>query len=213
VRTNDLVLMLSSGISRTNSYAIGRRFGLALFAGFVLATVMLMAIYGVRSDMPWVLLTGRFWFKAAFPVAVVAVALGLATRLSRPGARLGTAWFALAVPLLAIWISSALVVLSAPPALRLDLVLGSSWRICTMNIAMLSVPTFVAVFWAMRGLAPTRLMLAGAGAGLLAGAQGALVYTLYCVETTVPFWGVWYVLGMLVPTIAGGVLGPRLLRW
>jgi hypothetical protein len=29
----------------------------------------------------------------------------------------------------------------------------------------------------------------------------------------VPFWGVWYVLGMLVPTVLGGLLGPRVLRW
>jgi len=47
---------------------------------------------------------------------------------------------------------------------------------------------------------------------LLSGAQAVLVYTLYCVEMTVPFWGVWYVLGMLVPTGLGGLLGPKVLR-
>ncbi|MEJ0004740.1 MAG: NrsF family protein [Pararobbsia sp.] len=31
----------------------------------------------------------------------------------------------------------------------------------------------------------------GAGVGLFAGAQAVLVHTLYCVETAVPFWGVW----------------------
>jgi hypothetical protein len=29
----------------------------------------------------------------------------------------------------------------------------------------------------------------------------------------VAFWAVWYVLGMLVPTAIGALLGPRLLRW
>ena len=44
------------------------------------------------------------------------------------------------------------------------------------------LPVFVATLWAMKGLAPTRLALAGAAAGLLAGAVGAVVYTLHCPE-------------------------------
>ncbi|MEG0969467.1 MAG: NrsF family protein, partial [Pseudomonas sp.] len=27
------------------------------------------------------------------------------------------------------------------------------------------------------------------------------------------FWGVWYVLGMAIPTLIGALLGPRWLRW
>ena len=63
------------------------------------------------------------------------------------------------------------------------------------------------------GLAPTRLRLAGAAAGLLSGAVGALVYSLHCPELAAPFLGFWYLLGMLIPTAAGALLGPRLLRW
>jgi len=82
-----------------------------------------------------------------------------------------------------------------------------------MNIALLSIPTFACVFWAIRGLAPTRLRLAGAAGGLLAGSIATLVYSLHCPEMSVAFWAVWYVLGMLIPTAVGAVLGPRLLRW
>ncbi|WP_411353665.1 NrsF family protein [Pseudomonas citronellolis] len=28
-----------------------------------------------------------------------------------------------------------------------------------------------------------------------------------------PFWSIWYLLGMLLPTLLGAMLGPRLLRW
>ena len=28
-----------------------------------------------------------------------------------------------------------------------------------------------------------------------------------------PFLGTWYLLGILVPTVAGALLGPRMLRW
>ena len=78
---------------------------------------------------------------------------------------------------------------------------------------MLSVPVFIAVFWALRGLAPTRLVLTGAVGGLLSGAVATLAYCLHCPEMGVAFWGVWYVLGMLLPTAIGALLGPRLLRW
>ena len=70
-----------------------------------------------------------------------------------------------------------------------------------------------ATLWAMKGLAPTRLSLAGGAAGLLAGTIGALVYALHCPEMEAPFIGVWYVAGMLIPTAAGASLGPIVLRW
>ena len=151
--------------------------------------------------------------KVAFPITIAAAALLVATRLLRPGASTKVAWMALTVPLLTTWFATALTIFAAPAALRLGLILGTTWRVCVFNIVLLSAPTFAAVFWATRGLAPTRLSLAGAGAGLVAGAQAVLAYVLYSVEMTVPFWGVWYVLGMFVPTVVGALLGPRLLRW
>jgi len=75
------------------------------------------------------------------------------------------------------------------------------------------VPVFAATLWAMKGLAPTRPALAGAAAGLLAGAMAALVYALHCPEMEAPFIGVWYVVGMLIPAAAGALLGPLVLRW
>lgn len=65
----------------------------------------------------------------------------------------------------------------------------------------------------MRSLAPTSLPLAGAAAGLLAGSVGALVYCLHCPEMGAPFIGTWYLLGMLIPTAAGALLGRFVLRW
>lgn len=96
---------------------------------------------------------------------------------------------------------------------RLALLLGSSWSVCPWRIAVLSIPSFVLMLWAVKGLAPTRLRLAGAGAGMLSGAIGALVYLLYCPELAPPFLLVWYTLGMLVPAGVGALVGPRVLRW
>ena len=65
----------------------------------------------------------------------------------------------------------------------------------------------------MKGLAPTNLRLAGAAAGFVSGSIGALVYCLHCPELGVPFVGFWYLLGILIPTTVGAMLGERLLRW
>ena len=75
------------------------------------------------------------------------------------------------------------------------------------------MPVFAAIVWAMRGFAPTHLRRAGAAVGFAAGAIGALAYTLHCPELNAPFLGIWYVAGILIPTVVGAVVGPRLLRW
>jgi len=91
--------------------------------------------------------------------------------------------------------------------------LGQTWTVCPGLIALLSLPVLVGTLWAMKGLAPTQPILAGAAAGLLAGAVATAVYALHCPEMAAPFLATWYLAGMLIPTVAGALLGPRLLRW
>jgi hypothetical protein len=102
---------------------------------------------------------------------------------------------------------------NAEAAERTELLRGISWTVCSANIALLSLPVFVALVWLMKGLAPTRLRLSGAAAGIAAGGVGALVYTVHCPELAAPFLALWYVLGMLLPAALGAWVGPRLLRW
>jgi ABC-type multidrug transport system fused ATPase/permease subunit len=91
--------------------------------------------------------------------------------------------------------------------------LSQFYNLCLVNIPLLSVPAFVLAFSALRGLAPTRPTLAGAAAGLSAGAAAAFAYAIHCPELTAPFLGAWYVIGMLVPTAMGALLGRHWLRW
>ena len=170
-------------------------------------------LLGVRSDLAAAVLLPMFWVKLAFPACLAAGALFAAGRLSRPGARLGRVGSALAAPVLAMWLLAAFALATATAGEREALVFGGTWNVCPLLVALLSLPVFVAAMWAMRGLAPTRLALAGAAAGLLSGAVGALIYALHCPEMDAPFLAIWYLLGMLIPTAAGALLGPRLLRW
>lgn len=213
MKTDDLISMLASNVPPVEPRIVAKRFSLAVVIGLFLALLVLLTFFGVRPDLAEVAATPLFWGKLALPASLLGGALMMTSRLARPGVRAGSSWAAIGLPVGAVWLAAAGLLLSVSADNRWTLVLGNTWRTCPINIAMLSIPAFVAVFWAMRGLAPTRLRLAGAASGLLAGSMATLAYSLHCPEMSVAFWAVWYVLGMLVPTVIGALLGPRLLRW
>lgn len=213
MKTDDLVTLLATGAAAVDPNAAARRFATAIGWGAFGALLLMAILLGVRPDLADAVRLPMFWVKLAFAGSLAAASLLAAMRLSRPGMRLAWVPGMLAVPLLAMWALAAVVLARADPALRVQLFFGETWTSCPFLIAMLSVPVFIAVLWAMKGLAPTRLRLAGTAAGLLAGTTGALVYCLHCPELEAPFLGFWYLLGMLIPTAVGALLGPRLLRW
>ncbi|WP_106279799.1 DUF1109 domain-containing protein [Paraburkholderia sp. BL25I1N1] len=213
MRTSDLILRLTKNLLPIESNFSSKRLNRALSVGMSSSTALLVILYGIRSDMPELLLTTMFWVRLAFPVTTLIAALNLAGRLGRPGAPVKLAWLAVTLPFIVMLLVAAFVVFATPPGYRLRLMLGTTWRVTTANIVLLSLPSLAAVMHALKGLAPTRLILAGTGAGLLAGAQGLLVYSLYCSEMSVPFWGVWYVLGISITAGIGALIGPLYLRW
>ena len=213
MKTDELITMLASGAEVVEPHALRRRFALALGWGAFGTTLLMAILLGVRPDIAEAARLPMFWVKVALPAALLAGALLATIRLSCPGVRLGRVPAAIAAPVLAIWLFAAIVLLGAAPAERSQLVFADTWAYCPIIIAALSVPLFGALLWAMKGLAPTRLALAGAAAGLLAGAGGALIYSLHCTEMAAPFLGIWYVLGMSVPAAVGAVIGPSVLRW
>jgi hypothetical protein len=211
MKTDDLIAMLARGEAAVAPRAAQRRYAAALAAGVAGAAILLTAI-GTCPDLAQALYLPMFWGKSGFTAAVAAAGLLLVVRLSSPGAALGLAPLALAVPFVAVW-AAAGVTLASADANPATLFLGETWYSCPALAALLSAPALVVVLWAMKGLAPTRLRLAGAATGVLAGGIGATLYSLHCIEMTAPYIGVWYVLGIALPVLAGALLGPRLLRW
>jgi hypothetical protein len=108
---------------------------------------------------------------------------------------------------------AAVSLMHAAPDERAQLFWGQTWRYCPFLIALLSLPFLAAILKVMRSLAPVRLRQAGAGAGFAAGAAATLVYSLHCPEIAAPFIGFWYLIGILIPTGIGALIGPRILRW
>ncbi len=213
MRTDDLVAALAANISPIDPMQAERRFAAKLMAGALAAFVAMLALMGPRADLTAAAVLPMFWMKVLFPACLAIAAFVALRRLSHPGMRLGRASVGAVLPLTLVWTVAGLVLLAAPASERPALLLGETWAECPFGIALLSVPALGLSLWATRELAPTRLSLAGATAGLFAGAVGAFAYALHCPETQAPFLAVWYVLGMLIPTGAGAVLGRRLLHW
>ncbi|EGI75956.1 DUF1109 domain-containing protein [Hylemonella gracilis] len=214
MKTKDMISLLAADVAPVDRHVAAKRFAGALLVGGIGAVLLMLLRFGLRPDLQAMLSVPLFWIKMAVPLALGLGALAAAARLSRPGVPVtALGWAALILPVLLLWSAAVTVLWLTPAPERMDLLLGQSWKECPFNIAMLSVPGFIAVMGAMRGLAPTRPRWAGAMAGLLSGSVATLVYCLHCPEMGVPFWAVWYLLGMLLPALVGALLGPRLLRW
>lgn len=213
MKTDDLIAMLATGVAPVDPHLVAKRFAIALLLGGAGAFALMLMGYGIRPDLAQAALAPMLWVKLGFALVIAASSLVLAERLARPGVRPGKVWMGVALPWLGISAMGLVVLLNAQPEARLGLVLGRTWLTCALSISLIASPVFVGVLWALRGLAPTRLRLAGASAGLLAAAVGTLVYALHCPEVEAPFLAVWYVLGLALPTAVGALIGPKLLHW
>ena len=213
MKTNELIAMLARGDVAVAPLRVERRFAIGMGLGLGV-TVMLMAItLGARDDLGVVLHMPMFWVKLAFASSLAFAGLLGVVRLSRPGTQLGHTPAAMLVPPVALWLLALVSLYSAAPQQRVQLILGDTWNVCPVLIAALAVPVFVGALWATRGLAPTRLRMAAATAGLSSGAFATLVYSLHCPEMAAPFIATWYTLGIAIPAVVGALLGPHLLRW
>jgi hypothetical protein len=213
MKTDDLINLLSTGVAPIDRRLPAKRFGIAVLVGILGAGLLVVTALGVRADLLLSSMTLMFWVKMALPLSLMIGALLMVMRLARPGMTGGKGGLWIVAGIAAVTLGGMYVIAIAAPDKRVALMLGISWHVCSINITLLSIPGFIAVFWALRGLAPTRLRLAGACGGLLASSMATLAYCLHCPEMEVPFWGCWYVLGMLIPTLIGAAIGPRWLRW
>lgn len=213
MKTDHLIRLLATEASAAPQHPLERRFALAMVLGFVAAVVLVLLGYGIRPDLAASMQLPMGWMKFGFAATLAAFAGAAVLRFARPGMRTSGVLLLSAAPVALLWAVAAWALAGAPPDMRLALVMGSSWRSCPFSIAALSLPGLVALLWAMRRAAPTRLRGAGAAAGLLSAALATLAYALHCPEMEAPFLALWYVLGIAVPTALGAALGPRVLRW
>lgn len=212
MRTDDLIADLSDRLEPVRYGALTRTLLGAVVLGLIGSAALMLSTIGLRHDFARAIVSFGMWTKLIYTFAIAVIGLSLVARAGRPGADLGPPVRILLLPVLAIALLAAAQMLT-PGADMAGLVLGHSSRVCAFLVTFTALPTLAATFWALRRMAPTRLTLAGLGAGLFAGAAGAFVYSFHCTEGSAPFIGIWYSLGIALTAGIGAFLGRNLLRW
>lgn len=168
---------------------------------------------GPRLDLAVAAETARFLLK---PVAMIALATGafaLVRALSRPGEswRKAISLIAPAPVLLALAALAELAVL--PSNAWAVSLMGANGLVCLASISLIGIGPLAAFIAALRHGAPTRPALAGAAAGLLAGAIAAGLYAFHCMDDSPLFVATWYTTAILGLAALGAAAAHRFVRW
>jgi hypothetical protein len=169
---------------------------------------------GVRPDFASVVSASwRFDFKLLIVLVLAVSAAPLVLRSSRPAGRLGARVLSLAV---------APLLLAAAVGLEFYLIPQSGWAAkaigtnaipCVISVIVLSAAPLAAAFYALRRGAPPAPGFTGALAGLLSSGLAAALYGSHCTDDSPLFVAAWYTVGVAVVTLAGMLIGRRVLRW
>jgi hypothetical protein len=207
-----LIDRLAADTAPVRTGAVRRTLSRATLVGWALAFVGVIII-GLRADLNIAVATSIFWTKLAYGGTLAAIGIGALAMLVRPERPIPRAlWLAL-LPLAALVALAMAETMPLSPEDARAAWLGSSWSVCPVLIALLALPIAAALTWTARLFAPTRLRVTGATIGFTAGALAVVNYALHCPESGASFVATWYTLGVVLVTMAGWFVGPRLLRW
>jgi hypothetical protein len=211
--TNDLIARLTGELKPVSRTAVLERVGTGLGISLVASAVLMVLWLGMRPDLAEASTTMMFWTKFTYTL-ILAVAGGWAVkRIAHPLGSIRVNLGLMAATIVVMIVLAFAQLAMTPPEEHMAMLKGRTITVCTFNIVMLSLPLLIGAFWVLRGLAPTRLTLAGAAAGLAAGSIASLVYSFHCDESAMPFIAVWYTLGVLVAGLIGAITGRFILRW
>jgi hypothetical protein len=213
MKTDDLIRALVADTA-TSKPPIGKTVAWALVGGVILAALVFSATMGARSDFLYSIVhSPRFQFKFLFTLAIAFPALFIARRYTRPeGAAGGLIWLLIlpAVLLLAGVAGEMMLVPSEHWALFAK---GQNSLICMSTIPLLAIAPLAATLYALRQGAPSQPTIAGAAAGLFSAGIAATLYAAHCSDDSPLFVSIWYPAGIAIVTLAGALLGRRLLKW
>jgi hypothetical protein len=213
MKTDDLIIMLGTNVERVDHRQVTRTLGIAVAIGVAAALGATLITWGIRADLKEVGAWTFLVLKLAFAIGIIAVTSVYLVRVARPGGERKMPIVVVSLPFIAIMVLGAISLAFAPSSYWTKMVVGDQWLECLLSIPIIAIVPFAAIVWAVRQTAPTDLVRAGALAGLAAGGVSAAGYALHCTDDSLPFVALWYGGTIALCTLAGAILGPRLLRW
>jgi len=121
------------------------------------------------------------------------------------------AWMAAAPVLVAVAV--VLELFMVPEVMWGTRMVGTNMMICMGFIPLIGIGPLAIFLWVLRYGAPTRPVLAGAVAGLLAGGLSATFYAAHCFDDSPLFVATWYTIAIIVLAGLGGLGGRLFVRW
>jgi hypothetical protein len=212
MKTKDLIRALAAD-NAPRQREPGQALALALIPGCAMAFGLFLAVLGFRPHLLALAGDTRLLFKFGLSLTLAALAGRLAVRISRPGADAGRTGLWLALPPVLLGAAVIAEATSVPVADWSQRLWGSNAMVCLKSIPFLATAPLIAILFALRNGAPDHPAVAGAVAGLFAGAIGAALYATHCPDDSPFFVAAWYALAISFVTAAGAVAGSRLLRW
>jgi hypothetical protein len=210
MRTDDLIAALSRDpvpVTPPVEKLLLRSFAVTV----PLALLLMLLTLGIRGDALEAISEGWFIWKLAVVAAFAVAGWSLTHAEAAPGRRLSLAAIALAA--LAVIGGDIADITALGAAGWQERLFGDNWQQCLVSIPLLSLLPLAGALYALRDSAPTRPALAGAAAGLLAGAVGAFLYGLHCIDDSPLFLNAWYLAAMALMALAGAAAGRVALKW
>jgi hypothetical protein len=213
MKTDELVTILGTNLEAVEREQLRSAFVIALAVGAMAALCLMLAIYGVPADA----LGGEYFglkvVAMAFTLGLVAAGTSFLVRAARPGEPGRMPLVLVALLFVAMLSAGVVALIFSHPAAWGGMVFGPQWAACLFCIPLFAVAPFASLIWALRKGAPTNLMRTGAIIGLVAGALGAAVFAFHHPGGSLPFIALWYGGPIVLCSLVGAILGPRLLRW
>jgi hypothetical protein len=213
MNTDKLIQILASDPLRDSHPTFKRQLLLSIGFGGGISFFMMATILKIRPDLMFAATQPFFWLKIGFALSLLGVGLYEATKTAFPGNPTSNLYWKVSIPILVVWFAAFWTATNPSSPQTIDLVKGSTWQVCSLLIAFLSIPIFILIFYVLKDMACVKPRLTGFMAGLFSGGLAASIYSLHCPELSPVFLGIWYLLGMMIPAIAGALLGGKILRW
>jgi hypothetical protein len=216
VNTDRLIDLLSANLAPVSRGQLTKTLLLAIVSGGVGAVMVMLGTVGLRAGLQTTAHLEWTALKLVLPLSVIALGAPFLAHSMRPGLASSTSWLLVFFPFVAAIAVSLAILLIVRPEIWLEMLRGSgqiSSPRCFLCILSFAALPFVTLIWALRQGAPTRLGVAGALAGIVAGGIGAVAYAFNCDSDTIPFITTCYSSAIALCAFIGAQLGPWLLRW
>jgi len=214
MRTDDLInTLVADHAAQPSPRPIGHGLAMAIIGGLAISAALFSITLGRRPDIVSALGTWRFDMKLADNLVLVIVTTWVALCLSRPTTTRPSEVRPLIVPALLLLGAVIYELVTIPSSVWLARAMGMNGLMCVANLIFLSIVPFGIILYALRQGAPMSPAVTGAAGGLLAGAVGATVYAMHCMDDSPLFVAIWYTLAIGLMTLAGLLIGRYVLRW